>query len=143
MRTFDAAKRNGFAVPELVLRMSSLVADLSDVWPEVDDGLIESFMTMTGRRIAKQESSAEAVEDAIEKVSLGADAVSMLRILVGKNYWNTHKLPREAIQNKIVQMDDAVKECRKHDLIKEHGGGKAFSLNSSKRNIILGIVRPS
>ena len=62
--TVEAAKRLGIDPGTLILRVSELVGDFTDCWPEIDEGFVDTLRQLEGGFESVREAPAPAEESA-------------------------------------------------------------------------------
>ncbi len=151
--TADAARKLGMSVPELLDAMTSLVGDLSEVWPEMDEGYVDTIRQLHGLHILKTQGEEPDPElgkrspAAQESSDLSATEQARCRILdklerAGR--WGGNSVSWDTLRNHFCQgvqdLEGGLEQLIDEGLVIVGGKGSKrkgpFSLNPSRKGEI-------
>jgi hypothetical protein len=142
--TTDAARKLGIHPASFVLYVSEMVGDLSDCWPEVDEGFIETIRTLRFADAADATPPAtDAVQPASEPHEVGIAkrrSQAELRLLdkmERHDKWGGSSVSRRTLHNNYCQnvhdLDDAIDALVGEGLLIRGNQRDTFSLNPARK----------
>lgn len=147
----DAAKKLGLSVPEFIDAAAGLVGELSETWPEIDDGYVDTMRHLYGLRQPSVEGGqillghVPRLRDRAAPPTAGTSVeYAKLRILdklKRTNRWSGNAVSHDTLRNHYCQgidgFDEALEQLIDADLIRVGGKGSRrrgpFSLNPKKK----------
>lgn len=152
MPTSDAARELGVHPANLLLMLSGMVGSLEDCWPEVDRGLVDTALALdpSRRRQRGQEAEGEKIPDRESesqavKLRVSPDAARIIEKLWRHDKWGKATVTLRTLQNEyckgVEDIDEAVKELRKIELLITGSSKDTYSLNPAKKGEIENIAK--
>ena len=148
IRTADAARKLGLDVPAFLDAAARLMADLSEAWPEIDDGYVETMQQLYGLGVAAPEDEREALVPS-DRVAPPVSPLQRARLrildkLERSDRWGGNTVSLETLRNHYCQGIDAFDEALEQlidenlVLIAEKGTKRRgpFSLNPARKGDI-------
>jgi hypothetical protein len=141
VRLDDAAKRLHLHPCELVLNLAQMVGSFDDLYPELDEGYIETLKQLL------HDSSPKSSLDITEKTSrplILKDSHAVISVLSSKGFWKKNTIERDTLKKRyckhIVNLDTAINELQREEIVIIKKGGNILSLNPKKRKVIEEII---
>lgn len=146
IKTSEAAQSLGIHPSHLLLHVAQLDSTLTfqDVWPEIDDGFVETVSVSGGHRRDHHppaDQTAKKLEVMPAQIDLSKNALRALDKLWRQNKWGDAFVPLEALAHQahlgVSETHDAVSELRKRGFLAHDGVGRdTVSLNSGRKKEI-------
>ncbi len=147
----EAARRLGAHPLTVAFRLASLTDDFADCWPDVEDGYVETLKSMSGTLVvaphpepAPRPAAAIAAPSSQNRtLSLGTTAVFVVEKLYRKNRWGKFSVSYTSLRHMCHNPKDlnkAIDELRRADLLIVEGHDKAFSLDPGRKGDIEAIA---
>lgn len=142
--TSDAARKLGIHPASFVLYVSEMVGDLSDCWPEVEEGFIETIRALkfTEDRPASPDAvqpDAERHEERFAKRRPQAE-LRLLDKMERHDKWGGSSVSRRTLHNNYCQgvhdLDDAIDALVGEGLLIRGNQRDTFSLNPARKGDI-------
>jgi len=147
--TAEAAKRLGLTVPELFDLAAPLISDVSEAWPEIDVGYIETLQQIHGLAPEQTEppvrvAAAPKPHETEELSPVDEAKLGILDKLERQDRWGGNTVSLDTLRNHycrgVADLEEALKELIDQDLIVvgEKGNKRRgpFSLNPAKKGDI-------
>jgi len=143
IKTIEAAKSLGVHPSHLLLHVAELDESLAfnEVWPEMDEGWVETVAATGKHRRPRPGSSGEQVGLCGRPESLSQQAVHVVDKLSRQGKWGNASVAFDALLNLTHvskrDLEDVIDELRKGGLLDHDGRGRGtISLNPARRKDI-------
>ena len=147
----DAARRLRLHPCEVVLELAQIATSFDDLYPEVDEGFVETLMQMHPELFVKTSRAIDrATQETIGPSSpplprLSKDAARMVHALSQKKHWGTNTVSEATLKNHycrdLQNFDYAVKELLRVGILTPERPHGPFSLNPKAKVQVDAVVR--
>ena len=134
---------------ELVLWLAKMLPRFEDLYPEVDEGFLETLTQMHPELFGKPVFDVtKTPEPPVVCLHLSTDAARLVKVLRNKGHWGTHTVRPSTLKNHyckdLQNFDSAIKELIRAGILsaERHVRGP-FSLNTKARALIDALIRDS
>jgi len=135
----EAAKKLGIQPIELVVALSPLVNDFSEIYPNVDDGLIQTVQELLQQLQQPLEQQAEDLPEPEKWPPLSDVEKACLVKLARKKFWGHRTISEDALRKSFFRDAQApgksIEELVKLGILLRHGKHE-YSLNPQKKLMI-------
>lgn len=147
IRTCDAAKGLAMHPAHFLFYVANLDASLvfSDVWPEIDEGWVDTVALASGHRRPPSEHLPKPELASIAKSAISKNAAHVLDKLSRRGKWGNVSVSLDALQNLTHisrhELEDVISELRKASMLVHDGSGRgSISLDPARRKGIQLII---
>lgn len=150
IKTSKAAKRLNIHPANFFLHLADLDASLffEDVWPDIDEAWIKTVSASGGYNLFQSVSYANQPSEHIFSVcesTLSDAAVLVVNKLYRQHKWGSVSVSFDALVNlthlSTRDLQEAIAELRKKNLLCDEGTGRKISLDSARRKEIEAITQ--
>jgi len=140
----EAAKKLDMHSFELVVALAPLVIDFSDIYPDVDEGLVQTVQQELLRQPQQPlERQAEGLHKARERPQLSDNEKSCLAKLARKKFWGHRTISENALRKSFLREskapDKSIEKLVRLGILIQHEKHK-YSLNPRKKKIVLDLI---
>ncbi len=143
----DAARRLRLHPCELVLELAQVATSFDDVYPEVDEGFVETLKQMHPELFVKPsrviDRATEASSQSLPRLS--EDAEDITYALSRKKHWGTNTVSETTLKNHYCRdlrnFDYAVKELLRIGILMPERPHGPFSLNPKAKVQVDAVIR--
>lgn len=144
----EAARRLHLHPCELVLELAQMATSFDDLYPEVEEGFVETLKQMRPERFFKSSRDMripEARDISSSPLRLSRDAEQLVSALERKGHWGTNKVSHDTLKNHycrgLQDFDSAVKELIRGGILLAEKHRGPFSLNPKARTQVDALIR--
>lgn len=153
IKTTEAAQSLGIHPSHLLLHVARLDSTLTfqDIWPEIDDGFVETVSVSGGRKRdhhSPADQTAKKPGDVPAQIDLSKNALRALDKLWRQNKWGDAFVPLDALAHQahlsVSETQDVVSELKKRGFLAHDAVGRnTVSLNPGRKKEIERIAKQS
>jgi len=131
-----------------------MVGSLEDCWPDVDDGYVETLLTLRPQKDYPRDQGGGSIESArrpeqkseLSRLGLTESAARVLDKLERQDRWGVNKVSFDTLRNhycrNIADIDKVLEILCQQQLLLSHEGRRGpFSLNPAKKSEVEMIVK--
>ena len=143
----DAARRLRLHPCELVLEFAQIATSFDDVYPEVDEGFVDTLKQMHPELFVKPSRAIDRTTEASSQPSprFSKDAEDIVYALFRKKHWGTNTVSEATLKNHycrdLQNFDYAVKELFRVGILTPERPHGPFSLNSKAKVQVDAVIR--
>jgi hypothetical protein len=143
----EAARRLRLHPCELVLEIAQIATSFDDLYPEVDEGVVETLKQMHPELFVKPSRAIDrATEVSFQPFPrFSKDAEDIVYALSRKKHWGTNTVPEATLKNHycrdLQNFDYAVKELLRVGILTSERPHGPFSLNPKAKVQVDAVIR--
>jgi len=140
----EAARRLDIHPCNLLLYLASVGVSFEEIFPEIEEDWLDTIRSQdpsrfgTGEHLQPPARPAGPAEE-VQRIRLGADALTVVDKLKRKGFWGTHRVEATALRHLCRQVSDlspALRELSTVGILLGKLPRGPFSLDSSKKAIV-------
>ncbi len=147
----EAAAQLRLHACELVLELAGMLASFDELYPEVDEGFVETLKQMHPEGFVKLSRDATRVPEAPAKVPpspfarISKDSELLVAVLYHKKHWGTNTVSEATLRNHycrdLQDFDSAVKELIRAGILTAESPRGPFSLTTKAKPQVEELIR--
>jgi len=136
---------------EVILELTEMIRTFDELYPEVDEGFIETLKRMHPERFDRPSSDSCQIQETSVSNSdqglphLSEDAERLVCILSHKKHWGTNTVSEDTLRNhycrNLQNCDSAIKELIRSDILMNKSLRGPFSLKTKAKGKVDAVIR--